>query len=573
MTVSKSEITTFLKGIYPFRSLPFPELEDLVEHIERKNLTKNETFFEIGQKADKLVIPFTCQIRLERLNQNNQYETFSILDPGEFLGLESIYQDQIYETRAICHSTGTALILHRNQINSLLENYVEADTFLHMLGKSYYPLLSMRMSWRQEDEAVFWSSRKHPFFLWIKCAIPTIISITLLTIYLVLLMADLADTIPLSAIFGTLFFFVLLPIIYFYIDWADDYFIITDRRVISRNRIILLYDTKQETHIDSILSVNKKIKSLLAARIDYGDIVIHTFTGTLLFEKVPNPNMVYELLEDTRSRYRSSRSKVSRQEKIEEMKKRLGYVKQEQSAKPPLNNSPDIEESEFPEGNFVTSINQFFQILFQLRTINGEQITYRTHWFMFFKQARFVILLSILPLIYFFILLINLIMERSFNPPLIVNGLMVLLFLITYAMTLYKYVDWRNDRYILDNQQIIDLDKKPFGREDRRTASLSAIQSVEYKRIGFSGFALNFGTVYIRVGDIQFTFDNVANPSSVQQEISERIQAAKERERQEEIQRERDTVLDWIEIYHSVAHKNPLQDSSTTPSDNDIGQA
>ena len=173
----------------------------------------------------------------------------------------------------------------------------------------------MRMSWRQEDEAVFWSSRKHPFFLWIKCAIPTIISITLLTIYLVLLMADLADTIPLSAIFGTLFFFVLLPIIYFYIDWADDYFIITDRRVISRNRIILLYDTKQETHIDSILSVNKKIKSLLAARIDYGDIVIHTFTGTLLFEKVPNPNMVYELLEDTRSRYRSSRSKVSRQEK------------------------------------------------------------------------------------------------------------------------------------------------------------------------------------------------------------------------------------------------------------------
>ncbi|MCD4753396.1 MAG: cyclic nucleotide-binding domain-containing protein, partial [Anaerolineaceae bacterium] len=111
MTVSKSEITTFLKGIYPFRNLPLPELEDLVEHVERKNLTKKETLFEIGQKADKLVIPFTCQIRLERLNQNNQYETFSILDPGEFLGLESIYQDQLYETRAICHSTGTVLIL------------------------------------------------------------------------------------------------------------------------------------------------------------------------------------------------------------------------------------------------------------------------------------------------------------------------------------------------------------------------------------------------------------------------------------------------------------------------------
>ena len=125
----------------------------------------------------------------------------------------------------------------------------------------------------------------------------------------------------------------------------------------------------------------------------------------------------------------------------------------------------------------------------------------------------------------------------------------------------------------MNSRQIIDLDQKPFGREDRRAASLSAIQSVEYKRMGFFGIVLNYGTVYIRVGDIEFTFDNVPNPSSVQQEIAERIQAAKEKERQDEIMRERNTVLEWIEIYHSVAHKDGNGTVPGSSATDEIGQA
>jgi hypothetical protein len=88
---------------------------------------------------------------------------------------------------------------------------------------------------------------------------------------------------------------------------------------------------------------------------------------------------------------------------------------------------------------------------------------------------------------------------------------------------------------------------------------------VEYKRIGFFGIILNFGTVFIRVGDTLFTFDYVANPSAVQQEISHRIEIAREGERQAEIRREREAILDWIDVYHTVAHIQ-TQQSPNDPS-------
>jgi hypothetical protein len=142
-------------------------------------------------------------------------------------------------------------------------------------------------------------------------------------------------------------------------------------------------------------------------------------------------------------------------------------------------------------------------------------------------------------------------------------GVLAFLFLANFLFFLYIFIDWRNDRYVLNNRQIMDLDKKPLGKENRRTAPLNTIQSVEYKREGIAGIILNFGTVYIRVGDTRFTFDDVPRPYDVQQEITERQQSAKEREAREKSKNEREVILDWIEIYHQVAHKNGANDTVT----------
>ena len=116
MALSKQQITAQLKGIYPFRTLPLSELEFLVGKLEQKTLQKDELIYDIGKEAHQFLIISSGVIHLERLNSNNQYETFSNLDPGEFAGLEAIYPENPYDTRAICQTSGTILILKQTDL-------------------------------------------------------------------------------------------------------------------------------------------------------------------------------------------------------------------------------------------------------------------------------------------------------------------------------------------------------------------------------------------------------------------------------------------------------------------------
>jgi uncharacterized membrane protein YdbT with pleckstrin-like domain len=424
-----------------------------------------------------------------------------------------------------------------------------------MLTDSYYPLLGMRLSWRQADEMVFWSSRKHPIFLWFKILLPVLGGVMVLALYLFLLVSDLINPVSLSAIFAVLAAAIILPIVYIYLDWTDDFFVITDRRVISRNRVILLYETKEETSLDAVQSITKKIGSFWAARIGFGDIIIRTYTGHIDFEKIPDPDLVNDFLEDVRARRKQLHNVLDRQAKLDEMRRRLGYANPT-GASQGTNNSPSepATPADLSEGGFFSAINAFLQALFQLRSVNGDEVTYRTHWLILVKRALIPFLLSMACLVFLAVMVISAgFAELPFQPA-FAGAAIGLVGIGSGIVAGYQYWDWRNDRYIVNNRQVIDLNQKPLGKEDRKAAPLSSIQSVEFKRIGLLGLIFNFGTVFIRIGDSLFTFDYVANPSAVQQEISRRLEFAREKERQTEIRREREAILDWIDVYHSITH-------------------
>jgi hypothetical protein len=81
---------------------------------------------------------------------------------------------------------------------------------------------------------------------------------------------------------------------------------------------------------------------------------------------------------------------------------------------------------------------------------------------------------------------------------------------------LYEVLDWSNDQFQVTPEQIVDLDKKPFGTETRNAAQLESILGTEYKRLGILGELFNYGTVYITVGGSKLAFEDVVDPASVQ---------------------------------------------------------
>ncbi len=185
-----------------------------------------------------------------------------------------------------------------------------------------------------------------------------------------------------------------------------------------------------------------------------------------------------------------------------------------------------------------------------LETMYGTtKYIYHTHWVVLLNKVIFssMLLLSFLLLIFFLTANEISIMD---NPPGFIS--FGLVFIGLFFWWTYQYLDWRNDQYQITNDQIIDIYRKPFGTEDRRTASISNIQSIRYERKGILGLMLNYGTVYIRVGNEEFTFDNVPDPAGIQENLFGVLEMSMARIKKTELTEQQQNLAEWMETYYHI---------------------
>jgi uncharacterized membrane protein YdbT with pleckstrin-like domain len=118
---------------------------------------------------------------------------------------------------------------------------------------------------------------------------------------------------------------------------------------------------------------------------------------------------------------------------------------------------------------------------------------------------------------------------------------------------IYKVLDWSNDKFEVTNEQIIDIDRKPFGTESRNAAQLESILGTNYVRRGLIGNIFNFGTVYITVGGSKLAFEDVMDPATVQSDIDRRRMARKQQKDEAVVNAERERMAEWLATYHRSA--------------------
>jgi hypothetical protein len=113
----------------------------------------------------------------------------------------------------------------------------------------------------------------------------------------------------------------------------------------------------------------------------------------------------------------------------------------------------------------------------------------------------------------------------------------------------FRTIDWHNDLYILTEDRVIDIEKKPFVFEHRREANLATIQDVSLEQIGFTAKVLDFGNVLLKTASQagEFTFDSVAHPKEVQATIAERLNEFRQKRRLAEQERQRATIVAIVE--------------------------
>ncbi|MBL7163266.1 MAG: cyclic nucleotide-binding domain-containing protein [Anaerolineales bacterium] len=533
--MNPSEIADFLAEIRLFRNFDERELTTLARHFEEKSINDGENLFREGDTGGDFYIITSGKIHLARSSGNDIIVEVGTLRTYDFFGEESYIRKKGHSATATAIGETTLLVMRSDHFGQLLQEFPTIQEEFEILAKSYQIGRRQNFEWLAENEIIHMITKKH-YYVLLGALLPLLL-FTLIGLYLVwkgfTVNSDFTGI--LTAFVGIMLAVPMtLWALWRWVDWGNDYYIVTDRRVVWVERIVLLYGSRNVVPLDAVLSVN--VNSGYWQRFwKSGDVVVNTFTGRMTMKNVNRPKQFADAIEEYWHRAQQSATEEERQTRVRIVRENLGFQEREETLEEP---------QQTPQRKKPGLLQQMTNFLKTRYEENGT-VTYRKHWFLLFRHSW----KSILFLIAMTIILIALLIRPNLSFGWLILWLIILANVVAALFFLYNLVDWANDIYQVTDRHILDIDRKPLGQDMRKSAPLEQILST---RVGqnFWQRLLNYGDVLIRVGEAEFSFDGVVNPSMVQQEVFHRLSARKLQIEAQEARQERNRMVEWLKIYH-----------------------
>lgn len=331
-------------------------------------------------------------------------------------------------------------------------------------------------------------------------------------------------------------------------NYLDDYYAITDRRVVHRQRVLLVYDTQTEAPMRSIQDTTVD-RDLLGNLLNYGNLLIQTAAeqGSIWFNTVPEPDRVQSIISEQIRRQgaglQAVRVESLRQAIIKDLKLRLYAFRPAQVLPAALT---------VPKEGWLERLRRRRPRRLRSAAQPGQTV-YRKHWIFLLRR-------TILPLLALAISTWIALAAWSGAVPSAESTLALrcgiwLLPLVSAFLVWYQYENWHNDEYILTDSHIVDVEASPFRlSETRRQADWDKVQNVNYQMKGLVARVLNYGTVIIQTAAAvgKFDFVNVGNPRKVQQEIFRRLENHRSRRDDELVRRQQEQFRVALRTYDEL---------------------
>ena len=544
--------TIFLRKIHLFHDLNDDQLLQLGEKFSEVSFDAGEIILEQGAVADSFYLIYSGKVRVYRRRDRHEQELATLVS-GDYFGEMEILGPRGIRSASISALESTlTLRISSNEFAEVLKTHPNIKPNIEIAIASRKLARTLRFKWLDKDEVVYFLARKHSFFL-LQVLIAPVLS--LLIPAFLFLWGGLSGSTA-AASFGVIALVLILGwIAWNVIDWGNDYYIVTNQRVVWLEKVIGLYDSRTEAPLTQILSVGVET-DLVGRALDYGNVLVRTFVGAIPFRHVLHPQQAAHMVEEYWQRTQLVSEQAEKEAFKDALRQRLGLLKpSEEKQAPPKKEGKAIFRLYRP--NFFKLL---FANLFKMRLEEGAVITYRKHWFVLVRQVLLpsIVFLGLLGLLIvrLYILaaspdlgLIQTMADGSRGVDTIAVSL-PLLMIPVIGWWIYQYMDWTNDIFRVTNDQIMDIDRKPFGTEVRRAAPLDNILGTRYERLGFLGYILNFGTVHIDVGSAQFAFEDVLDPAGVQSDLDRRRLSRISSKKEAERTTERNRMADWMAAYH-----------------------
>ena len=417
---------------------------------------------------------------------------------------------------------------------------------------------SLHFNWLGQDETIYFLARKHEFFLYL-ALLPSILAGVFAFPFLAIGLAQgdgslLATVIVMFSVM--ILTAALLWGIWSFVDWGNDYYIVTSQRVIWLEKVVGLYESRREAPLDTILAVNVT-SSQLGRLLNYGNVTVRTFTGGIQMRNVNRPYLFALFVEGFKKRaiqLTKEEENLIRSQALEQAMIRRHYPEVQElppvPAEPPPIRRKDNRSKR--RESLREKMDRFLKVRYELDGV----ITYRKHWYLLRRRGW-------IPILVFLILTLVVIFfgwatatDRFAATSLVYVAIPVFLFfLIDFLWLVYVYLDWSNDIYRLTPEQILDIERKPLGQESKKSAPLESILSIEHERENLLGILLNFGPVIINVGETKFIFHGVYNPDLVHQDIADYREVLLRKKREKEFEQKRQDMVDWLITYHDETER------------------
>ncbi len=542
----------FLKKIHLFYGMEDDELTVLAEKLEESSVPKDGVVFKQGEKATGFYLIYGGNVRIMRRQKGKEFQLARLVK-GDYFGEMALVADRLRSGTVTALADTSLLVLSRKDFEKLYRDAPHLKLNLALAIKSRELSRRLHFKWLRPDEVIYFLARKHPIVLYQNMVLPVLVlALPLLLFYAWFTLAHfiivaLAASLSLLASLGW--------IIWRIVDWGNDYYIVTNQRVVWLEKVVGIYDSRQESPLSTILSVGIEANPL-GRVLDYGDVVVRTFVGKIIFHNVNHPDQASHMIEEYWERTRATAASMEKEAMKEALRKQLGIT-------PPP--QPEAESAK-PAAPAPKSRRQNFLRLLGANTLKlryelGDTVIYHKHWVVLIMEAWLPVLSVLGALFLFLYRLYRLALLPdeafiSFTGGIAVDAwasaaLMTLV--VTLAWFGYRVLDWSNDKFIVNAEQIIDVDRKPFGTETRNAAQLENILGTEYRRIGILGNIFNYGTVYITVGGTKLAFEDVMDPAGVQSDIDRRRMARTTKKQQAAVAAERERMAEWLATYHHNA--------------------
>ncbi len=537
MVDSDPQVAALLSKMAIFKSLNRSQIEMIAARFETVHLQQGERLFSQDEHGEHFFIIQSGKLQVSR-KKNGGEQKLVTYSNGDFIGEESLLSGKSRTVSVDAIVASQLLRMSQDDFKWMIRQFPPIKLFMDATVKSRRLRRRKSLNWLNENENIYLMVQKHPAYLYTHLVGPLLLAWVSVPV-----LFFSASTKVSSFHFVTLWIGLLILLaavgwaIWNYIDWGNDYYIVTNMRVIWLEKVVGIYDSRVEAPLNTVLTVGVR-SDQMGRLLGYGQVIVRTYTGQIVIHQVGYPDQLASLIEEQlwRSKQGAKREEMAALEQT--IRVRLGME--------PIP-TPAAEPQETSDSKQKKDRTGLLKNFFKVRLEENGVITYRKHWILLVQRAwQPTLVLGLLLAV----ILLRALNKYTFLPAFFIYGVCGLFIIIVLLWWVYQYVDWSNDIYQVSADQIIDIYRKPLGREDKRVAPLENILSLEHTRRGIVGIIFNYGDVLAMVGAAKFVFHGVYDPAAVEQDIFRRIGARKQMQKEAEATREREQIADWLEAYH-----------------------